>query len=250
LDGKEKNAMANQPKRLSNEEEVKRLLKAREIAHEQARHEQAIHAHVDDEEAETEPERIIVRSHEKTDQTADQGHEKTDQTADRAQHATESGREGMHRAADRGHQLADQVADSIQSTIEHGRAQTHDRFEAARERAHESQHSGQGKVEEAKVKAQQAGTHAHAKADSGMTATGERVENAAHNMRERSPQGKAGNIAGRIADTMEHSGKYLQQSNPNDMRSDMEQLIRKHPVESLLIGAGVGFLLSRMTRRR
>jgi ElaB/YqjD/DUF883 family membrane-anchored ribosome-binding protein len=83
-----------------------------------------------------------------------------------------------------------------------------------------------------------------------MTATGERIESAAHQVRERSPEGRPGQVAGRAADTVERSGRYLQQSSPSDVQSDLEQLIRKHPMESLLVGAGIGFLLSQVTRRR
>jgi len=33
------------------------------------------------------------------------------------------------------------------------------------------------------------------------------------------------------------------------MRADVESLIRRHPIESLLIGFGIGYLLARSTRR-
>ena len=51
------------------------------------------------------------------------------------------------------------------------------------------------------------------------------------------------------ADTLERAGTYLQQQDLNDMRADLENIIRRYPVQSLLIGLGVGYLLARGTRR-
>jgi ElaB/YqjD/DUF883 family membrane-anchored ribosome-binding protein len=33
------------------------------------------------------------------------------------------------------------------------------------------------------------------------------------------------------------------------VRSDLERVIRDHPIEALLVGAGIGFLVARATRR-
>ena len=33
------------------------------------------------------------------------------------------------------------------------------------------------------------------------------------------------------------------------VRGDLETIIRQHPIESLLVGLGVGYLLARATRR-
>ena len=33
------------------------------------------------------------------------------------------------------------------------------------------------------------------------------------------------------------------------VRSDLERVIREHPIESLLVGVGVGYLVARATRR-
>jgi ElaB/YqjD/DUF883 family membrane-anchored ribosome-binding protein len=233
--------MTQRQKTISSEEEVQRLLKARE----QADTEPGTST-----ESDSRTERAAARSHEATDRTADRGHQQADKAADTAHDTTESWREGVHKTADQGHHLADKVADTIEDKTERVREQAHVKAEDARHRAHAAQDQGHGKVEEAKVRAQQAGAQSHAKADSTMTSTGERMENAAHQVRERSPEGQAGRVAGRAADTMEQSGKYLQDSSPDDVRSDVEQLIRKHPVESLLVGAGIGFLFARVTRRR
>jgi len=51
------------------------------------------------------------------------------------------------------------------------------------------------------------------------------------------------------ADTHQRAGSYLQEQELRDMRADLEGLIRRHPVESLLIGFGLGYLLARSMRR-
>jgi ElaB/YqjD/DUF883 family membrane-anchored ribosome-binding protein len=233
--------MTNRPQPISNEEEVQRLLKAQERADTESE------TH---EESGSQTERAAARSHEATDRATDRSHQKTDQAADTVQDVAEKWREGVHKTADQGHHLADKAVDKVQEKTERGREQAHVKAEDARYRSHAAQDQGHGKVEEAKARARQAGEQSHAKADSTMTSTGERMEHAAHEVRERSPEGQAGRVAGRAADSMEQGGRYLQEASPNDVRHDLEYMIRKHPVESLLVGAGIGFLFARVTRRR
>ena len=68
--------------------------------------------------------------------------------------------------------------------------------------------------------------------------------------RERAPAtGPVANVADTAADTLDRAGTYLQQQDLADMRADLEGMIRRYPVQSLLIGFGVGYLLARSTRR-
>lgn len=232
--------MSDKSQSLSHEEEVQRLLKARDLSEENETRE----------ETKPQSEQVAARGHAQTDKASDKSHQKTDQAADNVQDMAENWREGVHRKADQGHQVADKVAGTIQNAAERGRETVHTKVEDARNRAHETQHKGQGKMEDMKAQAQHAGAQAHTKADSTMTTTGQRIESAARTVRDKSPQGQMGRVAGRAADTMEQSGRYLQQSSPDDVRFDVEQLIRKHPAEALLIGTGIGFLFERMTHRR
>lgn len=164
--------------------------------------------------------------------------------------------------ANQGHQKTDQVADAAQSAVEHMRDATHSNIEGGRAGAHEAQHTAQSKVEQVKAKAQEAGSRiqeksreagdqAYHRADTAMTASGERLEEWSQQLREHVPvSGRTGEVAQQAANTLERSGQYLQRSSPDDVRMDVETMIRQHPVEALLAGAGVGFLFARMTRRR
>ena len=49
--------------------------------------------------------------------------------------------------------------------------------------------------------------------------------------------------------TLDRSGEYLQTADLQMVRSDLERVIREHPIESLLVGVGVGYLVARATRR-
>ncbi|MFO7170052.1 MAG: hypothetical protein DIU80_018670 [Chloroflexota bacterium] len=94
-------------------------------------------------------------------------------------------------------------------------------------------------------------THAAAdKANEAMSAAGSQMASFAQTVRERAPaEGRAGEIATNAAEALERSGRYLQEADPRAVRRDLEQIIRDHPIESMLVGLGVGYLLARSMRR-
>jgi len=99
-------------------------------------------------------------------------------------------------------------------------------------------------------KAQQVGSQVADKADAATTTVGDKMTDVAQTLREKAPTtGPLADAADTAADTLQRAGTYLQQQDLNDMRSDLEGIIRRHPIESLLIGLGVGYLLARSTRR-
>lgn len=101
-----------------------------------------------------------------------------------------------------------------------------------------------------KDRAQQIGAQAADRADAATTTVGEKMTDAAQTIRQRAPvSGPVADVADTAADTLERAGTYLQQQDLNDMRADLEGIIRRHPIESLLIGLGIGYLLARSTRR-
>lgn len=98
-------------------------------------------------------------------------------------------------------------------------------------------------------KASDIGDQASDKADAAMSATGAKMETLAQTVRQNAPAGKVGEFATTAANALERSGNYLQASDLSDVQGDIEQIIRRRPVESLLVGLGVGFLLARALRR-
>jgi vacuolar-type H+-ATPase subunit H len=104
-------------------------------------------------------------------------------------------------------------------------------------------------VDDARAKAADVGQAAASKVDSAMTTTGEQISTLAQTVRENAPEGKAGEVASKAADALDRSGAYLQTADLQMVRDDLERVIREHPIESLLVGVGVGYLVARATRR-
>jgi ElaB/YqjD/DUF883 family membrane-anchored ribosome-binding protein len=121
--------------------------------------------------------------------------------------------------------------------------------EQATEVARDLQHKAEEAVDMAKEKATQVSTQASEKIDSAMTSVGEQMQNAAKTVRENAPEGKIGDVAQSAASALERSGRYLREADTEAVRNDLEDLIRRYPIESLMVGLGIGFLLARSFRR-
>jgi len=104
-------------------------------------------------------------------------------------------------------------------------------------------------VDDARTKAAEVGDAAASKVDSAMTATGEQMSTLAQTVRQNAPEGRAGEVASKAADALDRGGEYLQTADLQMVRGDLERVIREHPIESLLVGVGVGYLVARATRR-
>lgn len=104
--------------------------------------------------------------------------------------------------------------------------------------------------ENVKDKAQDLSTQVTEKADAATTTIGSQMNTLAHTIRENAPtSGRVADVADTAAHTLERAGTYLQEQDLTDMRVDIEDLIRRHPLEALLLGVGVGYLLARSMRR-
>jgi methyl-accepting chemotaxis protein len=105
-------------------------------------------------------------------------------------------------------------------------------------------------ADDVRDKAQQVGSQVADKADAATTTVGDKMTDVAQTIRQKAPvSGPMADAADTAADTLQRAGTYLQQQDLNDMRADLEGIIRRHPIESLLIGLGIGYLLARSTRR-
>lgn len=105
-------------------------------------------------------------------------------------------------------------------------------------------------VDNIKDRAQEVSSQVADKADSATTRIGTKMTDAAQTIRERAPSsGPVSEVADTAAQTMERAGTYLQEQDLAGMRADLEGVIRQHPIESLLVGFGVGYLLARSMRR-
>jgi ElaB/YqjD/DUF883 family membrane-anchored ribosome-binding protein len=73
---------------------------------------------------------------------------------------------------------------------------------------------------------------------------------AAEKLREQGEQqgGKAGTYATTVADKLESASGYLREKDSDQILTDLEELVRAKPMESLLAAAGIGLLLSRIIK--
>lgn len=105
-------------------------------------------------------------------------------------------------------------------------------------------------IDAAKQKTAEVTSAASEKATDVMSAAGDQMSTLAQTVRERAPgEGRAGEIASSTADALERGGRYLQEADPQLVRSDLERIIREHPIESMLVGVGAGYLIARAMRR-
>lgn len=105
-------------------------------------------------------------------------------------------------------------------------------------------------ADDVKERATQVGNQVAERADAATSTVGERMTDVAETIRQKAPtSGPLADAADSAADTLQRAGSYLQEQDLSDMRADLEGLIRRHPIEALLIGFGVGYLLARGTRR-
>jgi ABC-type transporter Mla subunit MlaD len=155
------------------------------------------------------------------DRTANRAHDTIDSTTSKAHQAVDN-------VADKAQQVAGNVQDKAQQAVD------------------KAQDIGQ----QAMDKAQDIGQQAVDRADAATTTVGEKMTDAAQTIRQKAPMsGPVATAADTAANTLERAGTYLQEQDLADMRGDLEGMIRRYPVQSLLIGFGIGYLLARGTRR-
>jgi ElaB/YqjD/DUF883 family membrane-anchored ribosome-binding protein len=106
------------------------------------------------------------------------------------------------------------------------------------------------KGEQAKSKAGEIGHAAQDKADVGMDRAASGLGQAADKLREQGQQrgGSMSSAATMTADRLDTASQYLRDKDTDQLMNDLEALVRRKPVETLLAAAGVGFVLSKLIR--
>jgi hypothetical protein len=109
-------------------------------------------------------------------------------------------------------------------------------------------------AESYKSSAQNLAGAAAERADDAISAVGERMSGLAGTIRQSGPrEGVLGSATGTVAETLKTGGEYLKEHGLKEMGEDMTNLVKRYPVQSLLVGFGFGLLigmtLSSATRR-
>jgi hypothetical protein len=88
------------------------------------------------------------------------------------------------------------------------------------------------------------------KAEAAVDTVGGEMKSLAGSIRENSPaDGVWGSAAEGVAHTLESGGAYLQERNLHGMLGDTTNLIRRYPLQAILVGFGMGLLVGRIARR-
>jgi hypothetical protein len=99
-------------------------------------------------------------------------------------------------------------------------------------------------------KARDAASAVGQKAEDATRAVGSGMESLAGSMRENLPHsGVIGGASSTVADTLETSGRYLEQEGLAGMAEDVMNFIRRNPLPAFLVGIGVGFMAARLLAR-
>jgi uncharacterized protein YjbJ (UPF0337 family) len=87
------------------------------------------------------------------------------------------------------------------------------------------------------------------KANEAATVVGEKFGSLANVIREKAPrEGAVATAATTVVDGLESASSYLREKKFDHLAKDVTDLVRTYPVQSLLIGVGLGYLLARRTR--
>ena len=101
-----------------------------------------------------------------------------------------------------------------------------------------------GAVGRMSVKARELGATAAKKANVAAPVIGEKMKSLASVIRGKAPrEGKIGTTATKVAGGLESASHYLQEKKFDHLGEDFRGLVRRYPLQSLLVGLGLGFLL-------
>lgn len=104
----------------------------------------------------------------------------------------------------------------------------------------------------AKEKAHQVADQATDAVDQGVDKAAEGLDMAADMLRDKGKQAGPGSgvqsSAAMVADKLDAASGYLRGKDSDQLVADLEALVRRKPTESLLVAAGLGFVLSKILR--
>jgi hypothetical protein len=115
--------------------------------------------------------------------------------------------------------------------------------------AHTSDDKTVGTVAAMTAAAQELGATTAARANEAATVVGEKIGSLATVIRENAPHdGVVATAASTVAGGLESASAYLRAKRFDAIAREVTNLVRTYPVQSLLIGVGLGYLLARRSR--
>lgn len=103
---------------------------------------------------------------------------------------------------------------------------------------------------DAQAKVQEVSAGATEKMGEATKTAGEQLRAVAGTIRDNAPQeGMIGSAANTVAHQLEDAGAYVHATSFENMVRDLTGLVRRYPMQSLLIGLGIGYWCARRTER-
>jgi hypothetical protein len=162
--------------------------------------------------------------------------------------------QGMREAASKGAQVASEAKHRVQETAAPAVHSAQEGAQAAMHRAGElasdvARRAGDT-LSSAASKASSMASDMGDRAEDAVGNVGERMRSLGGTIRERGPrEGFLGSATSAVAGGLETSGEYLQEQGLSGMFYDINSVIRRYPVQALLVGVGIGFLMARAMSR-
>ncbi len=104
-------------------------------------------------------------------------------------------------------------------------------------------------VQDMARKAGDAASNVGQRAGEAVSSVGGQMRNLAGTIRQNAPsEGIMGSAASTVADSLEAGGKYLEEETLGSLGREATELIRRYPLQAVLVGIGIGFLMARATR--
>lgn len=149
---------------------------------------------------------------------------------------------GMADLKNRAQETAASVADRAKETAS---AAAQSAGNLASNLGHKAQETASSVAQSASDLASSAGQRAR----EATSSVGSGMQHLAGTLRENMPrEGLMGRASSTVADTLENSGRYIQQEGLSGMFDDLTNVIRRNPIPAVLIGMGLGFLVARSLR--
>lgn len=134
--------------------------------------------------------------------------------------------------------------------IGEGAAQAQQAAAALGQKAQDVSQKAQETASQVGHKAQEAASAVAEKTEDALSSMGERMTSWAGTLREKAPQeGTIGSAAATVADRLQSSGQYLREHGLQEINEDLAAVIRRHPVQAVLIALGIGFCAGMASRR-
>lgn len=98
-------------------------------------------------------------------------------------------------------------------------------------------------------KASEIGSEIGRKAERGMHTLGEKIDHLSSAIREHTPS-SLGSAATSINEGLQAGKRYLSDHGISDLQNELSGAVKRHPMTSLCVGVGIGFLIGQALVRR